>query len=805
MGIQRAKAGLLMLLAVISISSGRAEEPRAVVDFDFDWKFTKENVTGAQQPDFDDSRWQTVNLPHDWSIEGPYSEQWASCTGYLPGGVGWYRKTFTVEPAWKGKIVLIEFDGVYKNSEVWINGHYLGMRPFGYIGFQYELTEHLRFDGPNVVAVRADHSDFADSRWYSGSGIYRHVRLIITSPLHFVPGRVYVQAKPLDGGKAALTIESTLLNASRQTAPMEIILTVFDPAGHQAASQKSNGYIEAGNRLIQRQNFTLEKALLWCPEQPLLYRLEAVLASGETILDRAVVPFGIRSIRFDPNEGFFLNGQNLKIKGVCLHHDGGPLGAAVPEKLWRTRLKQLREIGCNAIRTSHNPPAPELLDLCDQMGFLVMDEAFDEFTPPKKKWIRGRNKGTPGYDGYGKVFEKWAVTDIQDMVRRDRNHPSIILWSIGNEIDFPNDPFSHPSMGDEYKPEQPAAENLTRLGRPLVEAVKAVDKSRPVTAALANAPVSNVVGFADLLDVVGYNYQEHLYPEEHRRYPNRCILGSENSFQYEAWKAVLNNPYAAGQFLWVGFDYLGEAAGWPARSWTGGLFDLCGYKKPAAWQRQSWWSEEPMVYLAVQPAEWGRRQPPQSHWNWAEGKKVWVLVYSNCQEVELVLNGRPSEACSPLEAPGRPLRRQMPFESGVLTAIGKNEGRSVCQYTLRTAGPAEQVRLVPDCSSLIADGKDVALIEFLITDAEGVVVPDASDSVSFTVSGPGHILAVGNGDPAGHESHKGDTHRVYQGRGLLAVQSERQAGSIEVQAVCGSLKPAVLVLPSKPGGSDRKY
>lgn len=771
---------------------------RQVIDFDGNWKFLQEDPAGAQQNDFDDQTWKPVHLPHDWSIEGPYSDRWASGTGYLPGGIGWYRKTFFAPSDWKDKTVLIEFDGVYKNSEVWVNGHSLGQRPFGYIGFHYDLTDHLSWEKPNVIAVRVDHSDFADSRWYTGSGIYRHVRLILTDKLRIVPWGVFVQSKPIEEARVAVSIETTLLNGYTKSIEAEIVSSIFDAHNRRVFQQRHPETIPAGQHTIYRQHFTLADIQLWSPASPVLYRLEITVESNGKILDNVTTPFGIRSVRFDPDEGFFLNGQNLKIKGVCVHHDGGPLGAAVPEKLWRFRLQQLKEIGCNALRTSHNPPAPELLDLCDQMGFLVMDEAFDEYTPPKKKWVEGWNKGTPAYDGYGKVFEEWAVRDLQDLIRRDRNHPSIILWSIGNEVDYANDPFSHPSMGADYKPDQPPAENLTRLARPLVEAVKTLDKTRPITAALANAAVSNLVGFADLLDVVGYNYQEARYPADHKEYPKRCILGSENSTAFPAWQAVLDNPYVCGQFLWIGYDYLGEAAGWPVRSWTRGLFDLCNYKKPLAWQRQAWWSDKPMVYLAVASAGAGRRgQEPRSHWNWPEGSTVNVLVYSNCPEVELILNGRSLFVRSPLSTPEHTLRQPMPFESGTLTAIGKTNGQEVCRYTLTTTGPAEQVRLISDGTTLRADGRDIALIEFLVTDARGTVVPTASDWITFSISGPAHILAVGNGDPASHESHKGNTHRVYRGRGLLIVQSQSEGGLIEVKAAGADLKPAILRLSSQ--------
>lgn len=792
---------LPILLFTISLAFGTDDGPRIVLDFDLGWKFLKEDVPRAQMPDFDASGRRAVDLPHDWSIEGPYSDRWASGTGYLPGGVGWYRKTFTPDPAWKDKLIAIEFDGIYKNSEVWINGHSLGQRPFGYIGFQYDLTPHLSFDKKNVIAVRVDHSDFADSRWYTGSGIYRHVRLCITDKLRIAPWGTYVTAKPAGRDNAEIAVETTLRSEHSGPKTFELILKILKPDGNLSKIEKTSLKIDGHGRLVHRQTITISPFQAWSVENPVMYRIETTLLCDGKAVDKTIIPFGVRTIRFDPNEGFFLNGQNRKIKGVCIHHDAGPLGAAVPEKVWRKRLESLKEIGCNAIRFSHNPPAPELLDLCDQMGFLVMDEAFDEFTPTKNKWITGWNQGTPGRDGYGKVFEQWALRDIQDMVLRDRNHPSIILWSIGNEIDYANDPFSHPSLGEQYRPGNPPAENLTKLGRPLAEAVRQLDPTRPVTAALANAPMSNAAGFADLLDVVGYNYQEQLYSEEHKKYPARCILGSENSTRYDAWKAVTDNPYVSGQFLWIGIDYLGEAAGWPVRSWTRGLFDLCGFKKPDAWRRQSIWTDRPMVYLCVRPQRQGpgagRMRGPQSHWNWPADSDVAVFAYSNCQEVTLQVNGRDLDSRKPAETAEGVVRWYLPFEPGTLAAVGKKDGQEVCRYALTTAGPAEKIKLTPDCTTLAADGRDVCLIEFMVTDEKGILVPDADQAVTFTLTGPAKILGIGNADPASHEDHKGNTHKVFGGRGLLIVQSLKQPGTIEIQATSSGLTNAGVTLQAQ--------
>lgn len=771
---------------------------RTVRDLDFDWKFTRQDVTGAQGRQFNDANWRTVQVPHDWSIEGPYSDAYASGTGYLPGGIGWYRKSFTLDGSDSGKQVAVEFDGVYNNAEVWINGIYLGKRPFGYIGFQYDLTPYVLFgQGSNVLAVRVDHSEFADSRWYTGSGIYRPVRLKITNPLHIDHWGTAITTPLAKKGVARVQVETTVKNAGLERKSFTLQLRVLDQDGRLVKTVQTKESIAARSTLVVTQHIPMLNPKRWSPDSPALYTLESRITSGFGVADKTETRFGIREFRFDPDNGFFLNGENLKLKGLCLHHDAGPLGAAVPKKVWRIRFEALKAIGCNAIRCSHNPPSTEFLDLCDEMGFLVMDEAFDEFTPTKNKWVKGRNNGTPSRAGYGTVFEEWAVRDIQDMVRRDRNHPSIILWSIGNEVDYPNDPFTHPSMGDNYRPGNPPAENLTLYGKPLVDAIKQLDTTRPVTAALANAPVSNLVGFADILDVAGYNYQEQHYRLDHQRYPERPILGSENSTSLQAWEAVENNDFISGQFLWIGIDYLGESPGWPIRSWTGGLFDLCGFRKPSAWFRESLWSDTPMVYLACSAGgSEGRRRGRDfgSHWNWQEGRDIRTTCYTNCDEVELFLNGVSLGSKPSTEARGRTLTWEVPFKAGSLKAVGKRGGLAVCEYQLQTAGMAKRIKLSPDTRTLAADGKDICYLEFSVTDENGIPIHDAENEIRFSITGPGELIAIGNGNPASHESHQATTHRVWQGRGLAIIRAQRTGGTITITAAGDGLDPSTVTL-----------
>ena len=788
-GLGIKSVSLLILAAVCGTMGFTAESPspRVVKELATGWKFFKGDMSGAEKVTFDDTLWRSVAVPHDWSIEGPYSREWASGTGFLPGGVGWYRHTFRLEAGERPKSVFVEFDGVYCNSEVWINGHFLGKRPNGYISFQYDLTPHVRFGGEdNTLAVRVDHTDFADSRWYTGSGMYRPARLCIMETVRIGPWGVFVTAPKATSDAAEIRIETTIDNLALSPREVELTSYILDAAGLAVAKvTTSGGVIDAEGRKTYVQTAAVKNPRLWSVETPVLYSVLSVVESEGRKVDQVRTPFGVRTFRFDADKGFSLNGKSMKLKGVCVHHDAGPVGAAVPAGMWERRLKQLKEIGCNAIRMSHNPPAAELLDLCDRMGFVVMDEAFDEFTPPKNKWVTGWNQGEPSKKGYGEVFEEWAVRDIQDMVRRDRNHPSIIFWSIGNEIDYPNDPFSHEALGGEYKPANPPAEALVRYGKPLVEAVKAMDSTRPVTAALASAAMSNAVGFADILDVVGYNYQERRYADDHAKYPTRVLYGSENSRDYNAWKAVLENDFIAGQFLWVGYDFLGEARGWPVRNSQSGLFDLCGYKKPNGWFRQALWSETPMVFLTVRRLGGADRsfdRGARSHWNWTDGQTYGVTAFSNCPETELFLNGRSLGAGMAQPNLGPVFTWEVPYQPGELKVVGKKDGTAVCEFVLATAGQANKIVLKADTLTLHPDGNDVAHIEFYVADPNGVTVPDGDRLVRLYVSGPARLLAVGNGDPANHENETDAEHNAWQGQGLAVVQAMREPGVVTVSA-----------------------
>lgn len=811
----------------------------------------------AAAPDFDDSGWREVELPHDWSIEGPFDESLTSATAYLPGGIGWYRRRFSLagigyEP---GARVRIRFDGVYNNSTVWCNGVELGTRPFGYSTFSYDVTDALDPSrDEQVIAVRVDHSEFSDSRWYTGSGIYRNVWLTVSNPVHVAENGVFVQTPAVSREKADVRVETTVANESADAVRVELVSSVIDAAGVERARVVSRRLVEAGADAVFAQRARLRFPSLWSTGSPSLYRVRSVVlrehpgahdasavAAGEPvewingvpvtvgeagagsaveqtsassldeahILDHAETPFGIRYFAFDPDDGFTLNGEPMKLKGVCVHHDAGCFGAAVPKAVWARRLRILKETGCNAIRFSHNPPAPEVIDLCDELGLLTMDEAFDEWELTKNKWVFGHNQGEPSRQGYGDHFAEWHEADLEAMVLRDRNHPSIVMWSIGNEIDYPNDPYTHPVLGDYYKSDHPHSDRLGVVAGRLASMVRALDPTRPVTAALAAVTISNRTGFADALDVCGYNYLERHYDDDHAAYPQRIIYGSENGQSLEAWAAVRDNDWICGQFLWTGIDFLGEARGWPVRNSQAGYLDTAGFRKPAAYFRTSLWSDEPMVWLGALPP--GSEDEPKPRrgwgevpsWNWPdhEGAPVTVVCHTNCDEVELVQDGASRGVCSLAEADDHLLRWQLPWAPGRLVAKGYRDGELVATAELATSGAPHGLVAAwgreagDERSFLSADGRDLIHVELTVVDEHGVPVPDADGVLTLSVEGPARVVGLENGDPASHEPYGVESRRAYRGRLLAVVRSAGGAGTAVVTVTGEGLEPLSVEVP----------
>jgi len=537
---------IFSLMSAIIHAQKVQESSRKILNFDNDWRFLKNDASGADKPLFDDSSWRKLNVPHDWSIEGPYDKANATSRGggYLPAGIGWYRKSFTVNEADAKKKFFIEFDGVMANSEVWINGFYLGKRPYGYSSFSYDLTDHLKFGNKesNIISVRADNSNQPASRYYAGAGIYRHVRLVVTNPVHLEHWGVFISSSLVSDKKAIINLQTTILNESESSISVILETTISGPSGKIVKADESKHSVSSGNAVTLNQSVEVVNPELWDLDKPNMYRAVTRIKSGKNIIDEETSTFGIRNSKFEAATGYWLNGKNIKIKGVCLHHDGGAFGSAVPLKVWERRLELLKEVGVNAIRTAHNPVAPEFLDLCDQMGFLVMDETFDTWTVAKPN----------GEKGYNLYFNQWWERDTRDMVLRDRNHPSIIIYSVGNEI---RDNLNDSTGFKKYKDQQ--------------DLVHQLDPGRPVTMALFRPNSSKVYsnGFAEIMDVVGQNYRENELVALHLAKPELEVIGTENGHGLTEWLILRDNPFMAGQFLWTGFDYLGEAL-WPAISFS---------------------------------------------------------------------------------------------------------------------------------------------------------------------------------------------------------------------------------------------
>ena len=716
---------------------------RKIQSLNNDWRFHLGDEVGADFMGHDDRAWQEVTLPHDWSVAYPFDKRNASGTGYLPGGTAWYRKHFYLPDEVAGQRVRICFGGVYKHARVWVNSNYLGQRAYGYASFGYDVSAFVR-PGENVIAVRVEHEEVADSRWFTGSGIYRDVTLEVSDPRGFCPHGIFVTTEAVsEDGIATLRVCYETVGAER------VVFTLEDAQGQTAASTDTQG--AAGEAELQ-----VPSANLWSPEHPYLYTLKAQACQGEEVLDEMSVVVGIRTLRFDGDQGFFLNGENMKMKGVCVHHDAGALGAAVPKAVWRRRLAKLKEMGCNAIRTAHNPPDTHLLDLCDEMGFLVMDEAFDEWEGAKNKWWQGHNVYPPKRYGYAEDFPQWHRIDLEDMIRRDRNHPCIVIWSIGNEIDYPNDPYvtplfqevlgnndaNKPAAERQYDPRKPDAGRLAVIAKELTEIVHGLDTSRPVTSALSFPELSNRTGFADVLDVVGYNYKEVFYAEDHAKYPGRVIYGSENGKSPEAWYAVRDNDYICGQFLWTGVDFLGECRGWPVRISQAGLLDLAGNEKPQYAQRKAMWTQTPYVRIAAGAEDVQYPDDEAFCWSGEPGETRTVSCYTNASQVELFLNGVSVGVKTLTPMDGCCASWKIPYAPGELRAVipgGEDH--------LYSTGHGTVLALQPDTTEFAADGATVVQVEVSLLDEQGHLAAAYDTEVTYQLTGDAEILGIENGAP----------------------------------------------------------
>lgn len=763
-----------------------------------DWLFSLSDDSSYTKSDFDDHKWRKLTLPHDWSVEFLPSPYLPSCMGYFPAGVAWYRKHLELTESDLESSLSIYFEGVYNRSEVYLNGTRIGGRPNGYASFICDMSSAAHV-GDNVISVKVDHSRGADSRWYTGSGIYRNVYLVRSSKTHFSQWGTQYSLVSLKGNIAVISLEASVDNPS-QKAKYAVKAQLRDHNGNTVATASSS----LGPDSRASLNMKFRNPRLWDVDDPYLYSLSFSLLENGRLIDSTEMPAGIRSIEFTADNGFFLNGRNIKIKGVCLHHDAGVFGAAVPEAVLCRRLKLLKSIGVNAIRCSHNPQAPLLYELCDRIGLMVMDEASDEWEFPKRKWLQGWNKGTPGFEGNCDFFEEWIERDVADMVRRDRNHPSVILWSIGNEVDYPNDPYSHPVLdgGNEdftqpafggYQPERPNAERIGLIAARLADCVRSVDRSRPVTGALAGVVMSNQTIYPESVDVVGYNYTESRYDIDHAKYPGRIIYGSENRHGYKEWKAVEDRPFISGQFLWTGFDYLGESGQWPSRGLGSGLFDFAGNYKSRAMFRESLWADHPVCHLATSSMEVKKMAEPIDVWNYLPGEKVAVACCSNGVKARLLLNGREVGAMRERDEKTGMFFWQLEYESGELKAESYTEdGQLFASAVLRSS--SHPSRLVARLDSLDegnhSDG-DIVHVHLEVQDENGIRVSLADSMIKCVVSG-GELLGLENGDNKDMSDHRDDRQRAFRGRLLAYVKLG--GGQTRISFDSPLLEPCEIVL-----------
>ena len=834
------------MLVTIPAAAAQPQSPRLELAADSNWKFVLGDPGGAETRSFEDASWRRVDLPHDWSIEGRPSKDnpTGSEGGYFPAGTGWYRKTFSAPPEWRGKRVTVEFDGVYRNATVYLNGHKLGNQPYGYTSFSFDVTPDLDFSGPNVLAVRVDNSAQPNSRWYSGSGIYRHVRVVVTDSVHVAHWGVLVSTTraSIEGG--SLSVLTRVENESAAPARVTVETQILDRGGKPVGHAQSAVEAAPGSATEASQEIAVSKPALWSPEAPALYRAVTRLRKDGKVIDEVTTTFGIRTLAWSAEKGLLLNGKAIKLAGGCVHHDNGPLGAAAFDRAEERRVELLKAAGFNAVRTSHNPPSPAFLDACDRAGLLVLDEAFDTWKANKLKYDYGRN------------FDEWWQRDISAMVLRDRNHPSIVVWSIGNEI---------PELLVERGP---------AIAKRLADQVRSLDSSRPLTQAV---PTSTSGPFPDavltVLDIAGYNYNlARNYADDHRRVPSRLMMTTESfpAAAFEQWQLAKDNPFILGDFVWTAMDYLGEsgigawaygtpqqasqaammmagmpgmadkmflamangvdlkammaqvggnqggqspmsflAPGYPWHAAQCGDLDLTGHRKPQSYYRDILWNGGDRVYATVRlPEPEGKKiiavawavYPTLPSWTWPtqEGKELQVEVYSGVEKVRLYLNDKLIGE----KATGRSEQFKamftVPYAPGTLKAVGIRGDRAVAESVLTTAGNPVRLRLTADRTTLQAGGQDLSFVTVEAIDAEGRFQPNADQEVQFTITGPGAIAAVGNADGKDESPYQGDRRKLFQGRALVVVRTQGQSGAIQLTAKTAGLAENVLRLDVKP-------
>lgn len=806
--------------------------------FDDNWLFKKDSTVQGENPALKENDWRSVDLPHDWSIEdlpnqtpgsiaGPFAKSSAgkAATGFSVGGTGWYRKKFTTGKTEQNKLFTIHFDGVYMNADVWINGQHLGNHPYGYTPFDYDLTPFLKPAGKeNVLAVRV-RNEGKNSRWYSGSGIYRHVWLTVTAPVHVASWGVYVTTPEVSKNNATVQVKSIISNEHTSQINTSLVTTILSPDGKIVGSAQRALLIEATTSKTDLQNIQIANPLLWSVETPQLYKLVTEIKSGNKTIDRTETTFGIRTIHFDAVNGFTLNGKRVLLKGGCIHHDNGPLGAAAIDRAEERKIELLKKAGYNAIRSSHNPPSKQLLDACDRLGMLVLDEAFD-------MWVNAKNP-----QDYHLYFKDWWQKDLDAMLLRDRNHPSVIMWSIGNEIYEAPDSVGH------------------QLAKELANEVRRLDPTRPVTEAIVFLPPYTRKPWEAYepnlanLDVDGYNYflegnniyfqrdsaTVHRFDTEHTKHPQKTFIVTEYlaSAALENWEKTEQYPFVLGGFKWTAIDYMGEAGigkslvlpgskklpkglmgiglfykdAWPVfNAWCGDL-DLIGNRKSASYNQAVVWRNSPIEMLVHRPipdsmkeaiATWGMPEELKS-WTWPEqeGKKIQVNVYSRSKIIKLELNGKVIDEQT-IPDSSITATFEIVYQPGVLIAKGFDNGKQVCADTLTTTGKPFAIRLTADRKIINANMNDLSFVNADIVDQKGNIVPWVNDmEITYQIKGNASIAGVGNGDPADMSSFQQNHKKVYQGRGLVIIRPKGTAGKIILKANAKGLAGASIEITMK--------
>jgi beta-galactosidase len=774
--------------------------------FDFDWRFHRGGAQGAEVSEFDDSQWRKIDLPHDWSIEdlpgtnSPFSVDAVSQVsgGFTTGGTGWYRKEFKIPVELKDKQFVIRFEGVYMNAEIWLNGELLGNHPYGYTSFWFDITPLLKTDKENVLAVKVK-NEGENSRWYSGSGIYRHVWLDILPQVHVKTWGTYITTPLVNEKEASINIVTTIVNDGRKTSEFALITKIIDPAGIKQSEIETTKSVEPGKSVDIIQEIKLKTPALWSTESPVIYKAINEIHEAESVVDQTETEFGIRSISFDAVNGFLLNGKPLKLKGGCVHNDNGILGSKAYDRAEERRVELLKASGFNAIRSAHNPPSGAFLKACDHQGILIIDEAFD-------MWTEGKNP----FD-YHLYFNEWWKKDIESMIIRDRNHPSVILWSIGNEI--PN----------RIRPD------VLVVGKAIGDYVRLLDSTRPVTSAVNDLNPDKDPYFA-ILDVGGYNYaaggdhnQKDLYADDHERIPGRIMVGTE-SYPLEAfgsWMPVKDHPYVIGDFVWTAFDYIGEASiGWrgyyqkqnffPWNLAYCGDLDICGWKRAQSYYRDALWEEnkisvwvtppKPSFDLNPQRMSWSKWHWTDvvDDWNWNgnEGKPMDITVYSSCSQVELFLNGK-SLGKKPTDRSSKYLAWwNVPYEAGTIMAVGFNGKKQVAISELHSAGDPDQIKLSADRNKISANGQDLSYITVELTDNKEIRNPKSENMITFTLDGPGAIIATGNANPVSLESFQLNQRKAWHGRCMVIIKSDTIPGKLVLSAKSPGLRTASLEIES---------